>query len=216
MNWVKRGIVLMLFVGMIATCAGCRGEKTPGNETGTKESVPTTTSSPFKQDLQIGGSTFTLDGHTFQMGKSPKELLDFLGEPNKITSFGCDVADGVENFYYYDDADVVTFTPTGTSDEIIIYVYFLTDRFSFDGIKVGDTVETLNQKIPSEQYDYFAVRDIGMGLMGGPCHIYDSDSNDSAEWRVFFSEEAEQSVREDKIVPEGTEIAFICVYYCWF
>ena len=175
--------------------------------------APTTepTSEPVPA-LQTGGASFTIDGLTFELGKSPKELLEHLGTPNKQNTQTESQLGGDCTTYYYDHVIVQTFAMEQLTDEVLFALFFTDDHYSFDGVAVGDTVKTLDTRISARlqpEHGY-----TGMGLMGGPAYIYSTAKN--VRWYYFFPDtEAfmDTYLAKDHTAPENTQIEIVSIQW---
>ena len=156
---------------------------------------------PVKEEL--GGGTFTLGDQTFRMGESPRRLLAFLGEPEERFSYGDSLYDGTDHFYHYKDVWVTAFQPAGSDGQVLTDVYFLTDRFSFDGLSVGSSAAALRRAAPPESetaYPLFCYEDFQMGTeIGGWGYRLDreQESPGDACWIFLFNREDDPRIPAD-------------------
>ena len=179
--------------------------------------APTTapTSKPTPA-LQTGGSSFTIDGLTFTMDTSPQKLLEHLGKPDKVTEAVEPLLTGIQKDYYYSHMVVETFSMEKVTDEILTAVYFTDDHYSVDGVTVGDTVKTLEERIGSQ----VTLEHGGSpsGVYAGPGYQYRNAAN-HMEWSFFFeSTEEFLNIYQAKdgqppVAPPNTPIRYMVIRY---
>ena len=180
---------------------------TPATDAPTTAPTKTPTSA-----LQTGGASFTIDGLMFELGKSPKKLLEHLGTPNKQDTQTESQLGGDCTTYYYDHVIVQTFAMEQLTDEVLFALFFTDNHYSFDGVAVGDTVKTLDAHISARlqpEHGY-----TGMGLMGGPAYIYSTVKY--VGWYYFFPDTDEfmdTYLAKDHTAPEDTKIKILSIQW---
>lgn len=117
----------------------------------------------------------TLGGKTFYFGEDASGLLDFLGEPDKVTEILSCYYEGYDKTYKYGNIDVITFPKEGK--DILDEVIFYDSSYSFKGkVTVGSTKDDV---IKGYGDKYFTESD---------AMIYNetNDSNDKQSPRLTF------------------------------
>lgn len=215
---MKRLFIIGLCAVLLLSFAGCTGntpEQPTNGTTGattvtttvtttapttTTEATTTTTQPPVTDTaLQIGGPTFTLDGVTFELGTSPEKLLAHLGEPKEKKVYGSSQWGTLIDYYYegieirahsakdIDDAD---FDAENLSDQVIGEVYICSDAYIFDGIRVGMTVEQLEEQLATtlSSLKVEKRRKIAGVLHGGACYWLRKSGEEQYLWSIIFPE----------------------------
>lgn len=197
------------------TTASDTATTTPDNTTtdNTTTDGTTATDAPTKEPtLQTGGSSFTIDGLTFELGKSPAKLLEHLGKPNREHKEIDNMFEGDHTTYYYDHVIVQTIAKEKLTDEVLFALFFTDDHYSFDGVAVGDTVETLDERISARlkpEHGY-----TGVGLLGGPAYIYSTEKY--MGWYYFFPDTEEFTdvyMENDHTAPAGTKVDVLSIQW---
>ncbi|MGI6577520.1 MAG: hypothetical protein ACOX1Q_05670 [Eubacteriales bacterium] len=135
---MKKIIAVILCIGAILMLVtGCGdNEQTPGNE-----NTPGVSDIGTFSEADIA---LIIGGETFRCGEDVTELLEKMGDDYTYSEAISCAYDGLDKNFAYADYDIYTY-PDGNIDRVSEITVYNADASTPKGLKVGDTVEVMEQ-----------------------------------------------------------------------